>query len=655
MMGKKGKSNKEKSIQGSPESEEILIFSLDPELKVKWGNSAFIQAFSLRRGEVLGVKILDLVSPRFHQEFEKNLHSLETIHNLPVPFLIGEKEVPCTLSSEEIPCPDGSVERVFWGSQDSQEKSRKVRQAFFSLAGEVFASKGFQGFFKTLHSVLKNLLPAPNFFVAFYDEEKDLISFPYILDNFRRTRRVSRKKGNGLTEYILNTGEPLLLKTREEFEELVRSGKVGVYGKPPESWVGVPLFVNGKARGVIAVQTYEKNFSFTEEHQEILLLLSQSLSALLLRLRYEEAERDLREKLSLLFKNIPEPIYFKDLKGRYRMVNPAFSKALELPENQIIGRRARDLFDPEFAKKVFKSDCELLASGGTLRIEETLTYKGKTKVYETVKTVTRDAKGKPTGILGISRDITEKKILEEKLESARRDLLYTISHEFKSPLTFLFSACEVLKNCPEEEISTVYKRWSDPLERNLKRLKRLVDNLMDSLRVREAKYPLSLGPSDLPSIIKECWEEQKPVAQSKNIETSMDIGEVPVLNLDREAMGRVVGNLLSNAVKFSPQNSKLAVRLFKEDDGVVFQVQDQGIGVPEEELESIFEPFFRTKDASKKGYPGTGLGLYVSRKIVEAHGGTLTLESDLGKGTTVTVKLPLKIPGEESFPGTNSH
>lgn len=655
MLGKKGKSNREKSIQSSLEPRELLIFSLDRELKVKWGNSAFIRAFSSGRGEALGKKILDFVSPRFRPEFENILRSSEPIKNLQIPFLIGGEEVSLTVSKEKIPYPEGSSELIFWASRDSEEKSRKVREAFLSLVGEVFTSKGFQGFFKTLHSVLKNLLPAPNFFVAFYDEEKDLISFPYILDNFRRTRRVSRKKANGLTEYILDTGKPLLLKTREEFEELVRSGKVGVYGRPPESWLGAPLFLNGKARGVLAVQTYDRDFSFNEDHLEILSLLSQSLSALLLRFRYEEAERDLREKLSLLFKNIPEPVYFKDLKGRYRMINPAFSKALELPEDQIIGKRARDIFDPEFAKRIFKSDRELLLSGGTFRIEETLTYKGKTRVYETVKTVTRDAKGKPAGILGISRDITEKKALEERIESARRDLLYTISHEFKSPLTFLFSACEVLKNCPEEELPAVYKRWSDPLERNLKRLKRLVDNLMDSLRVREAKYPLSLGPSDFPSIIKECWEEQRPIAQSRNIEISFEIGEVPVLNLDREAMGRVVGNLLSNAVKFSPKNSKITVRLFKEDDGVVFQVQDQGVGVPVDELESIFQPFFRTKNANKKGYPGTGLGLYVSRKIVEAHGGTLTLESKVGEGTTVTVKLPFKIPGEESFPGTNSH
>ncbi|MCR4428323.1 MAG: ATP-binding protein [Caldiserica bacterium] len=653
-MGKRGRSKRETNSEESPDSREVLVFAIDSGGRIKWGNSPFLGTCSLKEECLSQVKIQDLISPRFRKEFQNHLENDGTVKNLRVPFLVGGKEVTFSLSGENIFFPGNEEERVFWAFKDLEEKSRKIRAAFFSLLGEVLTSKGFQGFFKTLHSVLKNLIPAPNFYVALYDEERDLISFPYIMDNFRRTRRVSRKRGRGLTEWILGTGKPLLLKTREEFEEMVKSGKVEVFGKPPESWLGVPLMVNGKARGVIAVQTYEKDFAFSEDHLEILSLLSGSLSALILRFRYEESERDLREKISLLFRNIPDPLYLKDLKGRYRMINPAFSKALDLPESEILGKKASDLFDPEFSRNVAQSDRQLLNSGETSRIEETLTFKGKTRVYETIKTLTRNAKGKPTGILGISRDITDKKILEERLESARRDLLYAISHEFKSPLTFLFSACEVLKNCPQEEIPAVYQRWSEPLERNLKRLKRLVDNLMDSLRVREAKYPLSLGPSDLPTIIKECWEEQKPIAQSKNIETSFEIGEIPVLNLDREAMGRVVGNLLSNAVKFSPKNSQILIRLFKEEDVVTLQVRDQGVGIPEDELESIFQPFFRSRHAHKKGFPGTGLGLYVSRKIVEAHGGTLTLASDFGKGTTVTVRLPIKVPGEENFPGTNS-
>lgn len=233
-------------------------------------------------------------------------------------------------------------------------------------------------------------------------------------------------------------------------------------------------------------------------------------------------------------------------------------------------------------------------------------------------------------------------------------MLYSISHELKSPLTFLFSAFEVLQNSSPEEIPRVFSRWSTPMERNLKRLKRLVDNLVDTLRIREAKYPLSLSPSDLPTIVKECWEDLESYAQSLNVRASFEIGDVPVLSLDREAISRVVSNLLSNALKYSKHSSRIFVRLFQSGKEVIFQVQDEGMGIPPEEMDSIFEPFFRTRESSKRALPGTGLGLYVSRKIVEAHEGTLSLQSEVGKGTTVTVKLPLRPSGEGSFPGLNS-
>lgn len=336
------------------------------------------------------------------------------------------------------------------------------------------------------------------------------------------------------------------------------------------------------------------------------------------------------------------------------MVNQAFVNALNLPESEILGKTARDLFDPNFAERIILTDRELIKSDGPMRLEESLTWGGKTRVYDTIKTPLRNGRGKPIGILGISREITEKKLLEESLENARMDLLYSISHELKSPLTFLLSAFEVLQNSSLEEIPRVFSRWSTPMERNLKKLKRLVDNLVDTLRIREAKYPLSLSPSDLPTIVKECWEDLESYAQSMNVHVSFEIGDVPVLSLDREAISRVVSNLFSNALKYSRHGSRIFVRLFQSDKEVIFQVQDEGIGIPPEEMDSIFEPFFRTREPSKRALPGTGLGLYVSRKIVEAHEGTLSLQSEVGKGTTVTVKLPLRPSGEEFFPRPNS-
>lgn len=654
-MAKKSREGEGNKSRDANNPGEVPIFALNPDGSLKWANRSFFEIFSLKQEEQAQINVQSLVSPRSSERAQAFFSKPEEEERALIYFLKnGRKELPLELRKQTLYYPNGEKEVIFITGEGGAERSKRVREAYLRIVTQALTGRSLQGFFRTLHAVLNDLVPARNFYVAFFDQERDRIAFPYYVDDFKKSKRGSRKKAKGLTEWVLNSRKPLLLETKNDFLKMVERGEVEVLGTPPESWMGVPLMVKGKAYGVLAVQSYEKEVALNEEHLELLFLVSQTLSALILRLRFEESEKELKQSLALLFESCPDPIYVKDLKGRYQMVNQAFMNALNLPESEILGKTASDLFDPNFAERIISTDRELIKSDGPMRLEESLTWGGKTRVYDTIKTPMRNGRGKPIGILGISREITERKLLEESLENARMDLLYSISHELKSPLTFLFSAFEVLQNSSPEEIPRVFSRWSTPMERNLKRLKRLVDNLVDTLRIREAKYPLSLSPSDLPTIVKECWEDLESYAQTLNVRASFEIGDVPVLSLDREAISRVVSNLLSNALKYSRHSSRIFIRLFQSGKEVIFQVQDEGIGIPPEEMDSIFEPFFRTRESSKRALPGTGLGLYVSRKIVEAHEGTLSLQSEVGKGTTVTVKLPLRASGEEFFPGPNS-
>jgi len=634
---------------------ETLTFAVDEKGKLLFASSAFFKALGISQEKSVSLSILSLVSPRSRDKAKEHfLHKTSEKSTLIEFKTRGKGDLLLEVKGDPLLKDNQVIGHIFVARELLFTKEEALRKALFKIATESVAAKSQTKFFRVIHRALEDLLPSSNFYIAFYDPDREVLNFPYYKDQLEGSRKGYRKIGKGLTERVLFSGKPLLLKTKEEYLRLVEKGELEAYGSPPESWLGMPLTFNNRTYGALVVQSYNQGQRYNEGHLELFSFVSHEISSVILRFQLEESERQLRQDLSLLFEHCPDPIYLKDIKGRYLMVNPAFEKTLNLPATRIIGKNAFDFFNRQFAESISATDQELLQMNKPMQLEEAPELSGHKRFYETIKVVVRDRKGKPIGILGISRDFTDRKVLEEGLEKARMDLLYAISHELKAPLSFLFSAFEILGNSPSVEMPQVFHRWEKPLERNLKRLKRLVDNLVDALRLKEAEYPVSFSPSDFPELIREIWEDLESYAQSLGVQVSFEIGEVPVLEMDREAMGRVVANLLSNSLKYSPRDSTVYVRLFTEQGHVALQVEDRGMGIPYEELDSLFQPFYRTEDSRKKSLPGTGLGLYVSRKIVEAHGGTLTLESEEGKGTRVTVRLPVRTQGAEIHPEPGS-
>ncbi|MCX5976931.1 MAG: HAMP domain-containing sensor histidine kinase [Coprothermobacterota bacterium] len=243
-------------------------------------------------------------------------------------------------------------------------------------------------------------------------------------------------------------------------------------------------------------------------------------------------------------------------------------------------------------------------------------------------------------LLVAARDITERKHLEERIRQVRTDLLFAVSHDLKSPLQSLHQTQEMLNELTPGEGLARFQEYSEIWRRNLQRLERMINNLVDSQRAEEGRFPLLLAPCDAAQLVQRAVEDSQGYALASAVSFDLKLQPVPEGAADEEALGRVMENLLTNAVKFSPKGGKVEIRLGMEGDALLLEVEDHGLGIPANEQAQLFQPFQRGRSAEQRKIHGTGLGLYVCRRIVEEHGGAISLASEEGKGTIVTVRLP---------------
>ena len=226
-----------------------------------------------------------------------------------------------------------------------------------------------------------------------------------------------------------------------------------------------------------------------------------------------------------------------------------------------------------------------------------------------------------------------------ELDELKNEFVSLVSHELRTPLTSIRGYVELLKD--EGGLSDEQRRFLGIVDRNSARLLELVGDLLFLAQADANRLELQQQPVDLGAIVAESVESSLPTALEKGIDLRSHVDTVPPLQGDPGRLAQVLDNLVSNALKFTPAGGRVDVALQASNGSALLEVRDTGHGLAEEEQERLFERFFRGSRAAEDAVPGTGLGLAIAKTIVERHGGRITFESALGKGTTVRVELPL--------------
>jgi len=365
--------------------------------------------------------------------------------------------------------------------------------------------------------------------------------------------------------------------------------------------------------------------------------------------------------LDSVIENIPNMIFVKEAENlRFVRFNRAGEELLGFSRADLIGKNDFDFFPADQALEFTTADRETLGDRRLVDIpEETIQTKRKgQRILHTKKIPILDSNGEPAFLLGISEDITEARKVQEALLHAQEEaeranrtksqFLASMSHELRTPLNAILGFSELLGDDRSDRFDEATRtRFLSQIHSSGQHLLQLINDILDLSKVEAGQMELQLQTVELGSLTDEVRSSVEPLARSKTITLFTEPSPELRLVADAGKVRQMLLNLVSNAIKFTPAGGRIQIRRRRVDSWVEIAVSDNGIGIAEADLGRLFTEFHQLDSGLGRRQEGTGLGLALTKRFAELHGGRVSVESEPGKGSTFTLRLPLEGPAVE--------
>ncbi|MGL5314875.1 MAG: ATP-binding protein [Peptostreptococcaceae bacterium] len=339
-------------------------------------------------------------------------------------------------------------------------------------------------------------------------------------------------------------------------------------------------------------------------------------------------------QMTSILKSISHGILAVDIDGNIMLINAEAKRILKCDKNkQVEGNNINVVIKEEkLLKEIAMFKGSKVSKDKEITTSDDIVYKiNLDPIY------LQDINNVIIGSIINIEDITEK----VKLENMRSDFVANVSHELKTPLTSISGFVETLKLNENIDVNT-RNRFLGIIESESDRLKRLIDDIL-LLSFIEKQENTAQDSVNIYEVFIEVFDMTSYMAKSKNIKLLYEFKNKNLKILgNRDHIKQIFLNLVDNAIKYTPENRDVRVNVFSENDKIVISVSDQGVGIPTEDIDRIFERFYRVDKARSRDVGGTGLGLAITKHIVKSLGGTISVKSELGKGSEFTVIIPQK-------------
>lgn len=464
--------------------------------------------------------------------------------------------------------------------------------------------------------------------------------------------------GHGIIGVVAQTGEPLIVN--EGWRDPRHAGEISsAVDFRPRNILCVPMRLHGKVIGVIEAMNKAGGEDFDLQDSYLLTTIAAQAALLLenarliaeLQQRVDFANAELREaysqlasekaKVETLIDQTASPVVATDAANNVVLLNDAAEEAL--------GVRAEDAIEhgvfavlpyPQLAA-LFAADLE--EAGGRLVEEMELDRgDGRCVVYHASIALVRTPDGAILGKSLVMNDITELR----ELDRMKNDLVSFVAHELKNPLVVILGFVDLCQRRLERGHPDQTCELLQRIERQARRTERLVQDFLNLSRLeagRALEFEFGLV-TNLGEVVAEVVELEPHRRECHSFDVSVP-SDLPPFYADLPKLEEVLTNLISNAVKYSPDGGEIRVEAEADGESVRIAVSDQGVGIPADQQRNLFQKFRRVHGEARRSVPGTGIGLYLCRQIIEGHGGQIWVESEPGRGTTVVFTMPRTCPG----------
>jgi PAS domain S-box-containing protein len=508
------------------------IIEWDKDFKVIRWNPAAEKIFGYSEEEASGRKGIDLLVPENAKEviekiWLKLLNRKGGTRSTNINNTKYGKQILCDWYNTPLINDNGEVIGVSSLVNDitHQDKTSKIQRALYKISESVNTINDINELYEEIHSIVAGLMKAENFFIALYDEFTDLISFPYFVDEFDKKPEPG-KLGRGLTDYILRSGQDMLIDAKKDLE-LKAMGETDMIGQPAEIWLGVSLKIKNKTIGVIVVQDYYDKTTYGEEEKQVLIYVSEQIASAI------------RKKM-----------------------------------------------DEEELKRYSEELHEL--------------NKSKDKFFS------------------------------------------IIAHDLRSPFYGLMGLTNILKSEYKELPPDETKAYLDELYSSTSNLYTLIENLLEWSRIQSGKMIFQPEELDFKELLQEVIPVLYQTAQLKSISIENCINNCLIIYADWAMIRSLMQNLISNAIKFTHKGGSINISCSKiNDEKIEVKVKDTGVGMSEDKISKLFRIDENISTPGTNKEKGTGLGFLLCKEIVEKHGSTINVTSEIGKGSCFSFALKL--------------
>jgi len=547
----------------------------------------------------------------------------------------------------------GTIAIILSLVEDRAEKQRKIQEEKqrhklyeISILKEIQDRIGYELNIEKVADIitnsLKNLFPYSTVSSLLTKEEK--LVFKTNVEESVSHAFIEQVKRSMLASLSALTNQPLPSEIQETISGVILDDSNSL---PMSSFFHIPLIVNNNVLGLINISSIKPGL-YKEDQMTILYQITDQAASALSRLSNVLTTE--KGKLMSLIGSLADGVFMVDTENKLLIINETAKNLLGIPQGKPTTPKILKAFEGRFD---LTSKIEKAVTQNRSLEEKGVNLEGKT-VQIFITPVFDTEKSKVLGASVLLHDIT----LEENLAQMKEDFTNMVVHELRAPLTVVKGASRLLttadrKLSKEEKVKlllTIHEQSETLLEE--------VSSLLDAAKIEAGRFTIQKTATNLKKLIEDKVKFFLPQAENREIALLSDIeGGLPEeILLDPVRIGQVINNLLSNSLKFTPKGGKIVVKAEKfetrgaTEEYVTISVSDTGIGIPKEKQVNLFSKFFQiTHPTSDLQHhlalsAGTGLGLYIVKGIVEAHNGSVSLESEPGRGTTVSVVLPLVLP-----------